>query len=162
MGPQRPKRAQRGPNQPKMGPNAPKMTPNLGARFPYVRQPYNHVFGAPNPGWCRLAATLRRKMAKNGPLEAEMGPKGAKTAKNAPKCPQNDPKPRHKVPLRKATPYHHVFGPPTPSWRWLAATKLLKMAKNGPKQSQRGPNAPKMTPNLGQRSACARPPYHHV
>ena len=89
--------AHNGPNQPKMGPNAPKMTPNLGARFPYVRPPYHHVFGPPTPGRCRSAAT-----------------------------------------------------------------KLLKMAKNGPKQSQRDPNAPKMNPTLGQRSACVRPPYHHV
>ena len=155
-----------------------------------------------------------------------MGPKGAKTAQNGPKCPKNDPKPRKKAALRKATlspfawtpkyrvaavgghirakkwpkmgpwrlkwaqkgpnqpkmrpnapkmtpnlvarfpyvrpSYHHVFGPPTPGRRQSAATKLLRMAKNGPKQSQRGPNAPKMNPNLGQRSACVRPPYHHV
>ena len=97
MAPWRLKWAHKGPNQPKMGPNAPKMTPNLGARFPYVRPPYHHVFGPPTPGRCQSAAT-----------------------------------------------------------------KLLKMAKNGPKQSQRGPNAPKMNPNLGQRSACVRPPYHHV
>ena len=104
------------------------------------------------------------KMAKNWPHEAEMGPKEAKTAQNRPKCPQNEPKPPNlgaRFPYVRP-PYHHVFGPLTPGRRRSAATKLLKMAKNGPKQSQRGPNAPKMNPNLGQRSACVRPPYHHV
>ena len=154
MGPMRPKWAQKRPKQPKMGPNAPKMTQNLGKRFRYVNPPCHHVFGAPTPGWRRSATNLLLKMAQDGPLEAEMGPKGATSAQNGPKCPPNDPKPRCKVP--------HVFAPPTPGRRRSAATKMPKMAKNEPKQSQRGPNAPKMNPNLGQRSACVRPPYHHV
>ena len=73
---------------------------------------------------------MRLKMAKNGPLVAEMSPKGAKTAQYAPKCPQMPPNLGagfHYV----RPPYHHVFGPPTFGWRRLAATLLLKMADFG-------------------------------
>ena len=51
------------------------------------------------------------KMANNRPLEAEMGLKEAKTAPNGPTCPQNDPKPRTKVPLCKATLSPCVWAP---------------------------------------------------
>ena len=135
----RPKWAQKRPKQPKMGTNAPKMTPNLVKGFPYVRPPYHHVFGPPTPGWRRSATTLLLKMAKNGPLEAEMGPKEAKTAQNGPKCPQNDPKPRKRFRCVKP-PYHHVFGPPTPGWQRSAATLQLK---NGQKWAPGGQNGPK-------------------
>ena len=82
------------------------------------------------------------KMAKNGPLEAEMGPKGAKTAQNRPKCPQNDPKPRKKAALRKATLSPCVW---TPSSRVAAvsgritAEKWPKMGPWRPKWAQKGP-----------------------
>ena len=98
-----PHEAEMGPKEAKTAQNGPKMTPNLVKGFPYVRPSYHHVFGPPTPGWRRSATTLLLKMAKNGPLEAEMGPKEAKTAQNRLKCPQNDPKPRKTVPLRKAT-----------------------------------------------------------
>ena len=88
------------------------------------------------------------KMAKNGPLEAEMGPKEAKTAQKNPNWSKMTPNVGKRFPYARP-PYHHVFGTPNPGWRRSAATKLLKMANNGPKQSQRGPNAPKMAPNLG-------------
>jgi hypothetical protein len=88
-----------------------RMTPNLVKGFPYVRPPYHPVFGPPTPGWNRSATTLLLKLARNGPLEAEMGPQGAKWAQNGPKCPQNDPKPRCKVPLRKVTQSPCVWAP---------------------------------------------------
>ena len=100
-------------------------------------------------------------MAKNGPHEAEMGPKEAKTAQNGPKCPQNDPNLVKGFPYVRP-PYHHVFGPPTPGWRRLAATLRLKMAQNGPLEAEMGPNAPKMTPNPRKRFHYINPPYHHV
>ena len=130
--------AQKGPKQPKMGPNAPKMTQNLGKRFPYVRPPYHHVIGPPTPGGCRSATTLQLKMAKNGSLEAEMGPKEAKTAQNGPKCPQVTPTLGKKFPYVRP-PYHHVFGPPNPGWRRSATTLQRKMAKNGSLEAEMGP-----------------------
>ena len=144
MGPWRPKWAQKRPKQPKMGPNAPKMTPNLVKGFPHVRPPYHHVFGPPTPGW-RRSATLLLKMAKNGPLEAEMGPKKAKTAQNGPKCPQNDPKPRQKVPVRKATLSACVWTPNSrvaPVGSHITAKKWPKMGPWRPKWTQKGPTAP--------------------
>ena len=101
-----------------------------------------------------------------------MGPRGAKTAQNGPKCPQNDPKPRNKVPLRKATLSPCVW---TPNSRLALVSdhtihkndqKMApwrpKWAQKRPKQPQMGPNAPKMTPNLVARFPYVRPPYHHV
>ena len=122
-------------------------TPNLGRSFPYLRRSYPPSLGPQLLGGASRRPHLLLKMAKNGPLEAEMGPKGAKTAQNGPKCPQRYSNPRKKVPLRKATLSPCVWTP-NPGRRWSATTKLLKMAKNGSKQSQRGLNAPKMTPNL--------------
>ena len=84
------------------------------------------------------------KMAKNGPLEAEMGPKEAKTAQNGPKCPPNDPTPRKKVLLRKATLSPCVW---TPNSRVAAvgghvtAKKWPKMGPWRPKWAQKGPTA---------------------
>ena len=121
-----------------MGANAP-----IGKRFPYVRPPYHHVFGPPTPGRRRSAATLRLKMAKNGPLEAEMGPKGAKSAQNAPKCPQNDSKPRCKVPLRKATLSPCVWAPESRP----APVGGHKTAKNGQKWAKAVPKGPKCPKN---------------
>ena len=53
------------------------------------------------------------KMAKNGPLEAEMGPQGAKMGPNAPKM---TPNLGARFPYVRP-PYHLVFGPPTLGWR---------------------------------------------
>ena len=71
--------------------------------------------------------TLLLKMAKTVPLEAEMGPQEAKSAQNGPKCPQNDPKPRCKVPLRKATLSPCVWAPDSRP----APVGGHKTAKNG-------------------------------
>ena len=72
-----------------------------------------------------------------------MGPKGAKTAQNAPKCPQNDPKPRKKVPLRKATLSPCVWAPDSQ----LAPVGGHKTAKNGQKWAKTVPKGPKCPPN---------------
>ena len=91
-----------------------------------------------------MAATLLLKMAKNGPLEAEMGPKGAKIAQNGPKCPQNDTKPGKKGLLCKATLSPCVW---TPNSRVAAAgghitaKKRPKMGPWRPKWAQKGPTA---------------------
>ena len=84
------------------------------------------------------------KMAKNGPLEAEMGPKEAKPAQNGLKCPQKDPKPGCKVPLLKATLSPCVWTPNS----WVAvvgghitAKKWPKMGPYRPKWAQKGPTA---------------------
>ena len=45
-----PLEAEMGPKEAKTAQNAPTMAPDLGARFPYVRPPYHHVFGDPTPG----------------------------------------------------------------------------------------------------------------
>ena len=71
------------------------------------------------------------------------------------------PKLRPKFPLPKAL-LPTKFGPPASGRRRSAATLLLKMAKNGPMEAEVGPNAPKMTPNLGKRFRYVKPPYHHV
>ena len=68
-----------------------------------------------------------------------MGPKGAKTAQNAPKCPQNDPRPRCKVPLRKATLSPWVWAPDSR----LAPVGGHKTAKNGQKWAKTVPKGPK-------------------
>ena len=83
------------------------------------------------------------KMAKNGPLEAEMRPKEAQTAQNGPKCPQNDPKPRKKVPLRKATLSPCVWAPASQ----LAPVGGHKTAKNGQKWAKTVPKGPKRPQN---------------
>ena len=108
MGPWRLKWAQKRPKQPKMGPNAPKMTPNLGKRFLYVRPPDHHVFGLPPPGWRRSAATLRLKMAKNGPLEAKWTQKGPKQPKMPPNAPKMNPNPGARFHYARP-PYHHAL-----------------------------------------------------
>ena len=97
-------------------------------------------FGPPTPGWRPSAATLLLKMAKNGPHEAEMGPKGTKTAQNRPKCPQNDPKPSNRVPLHKATLSPCVW---TPNSRVAAVGGHMTAKKNGQKWAPRGRNGPK-------------------
>ena len=113
--------------------------PKLGPKGPLPKALLPTKFGPPTPGWRRSAATLLLRMAKNGPLEAKMSPKEAKTAQNAPKCPQTDPNPRCKVPLRKATLSPCVWAP-TPRWHRSAATLQLK---NGQKWAPGGRNAPK-------------------
>ena len=96
----------------------------------------------------------------------------AKTAQNGPKCPQNDPKPREKAVLRKATLSPCVWTPNSrlaavsghiaaKKWQKMAPWRI-KWAQKGPKQPKMGPNAPKVTPNLGKRFQCVKPPYHHV
>ena len=64
-----------------------------------------------------------------------MGPKGAKIAPNAPKCPENDPESRKKAVLRKATLSPFVW---TPNYR--VATLQLK---NGQKWAPGSRNGPK-------------------
>ena len=72
-----------------------------------------------------------------------MGPKEAKTAQNGPKCPQNDPKPCKKVPLRKATLSPCVWTPNSwvvPVGGHITAKKYQKWARggrNGPQKEQR-------------------------
>ena len=103
-----------------------------------------------------------------------MGPKGAKTAQNGPKCPRSDPKPRTKVPLRKATLSPCVWAPNSPvspvsghitaknGGEWAPGGQRPKWDQKEPKQPKIGPNAPKMTPNSGQRMLYVRPPDHHL
>ena len=69
-----------------------------------------------------------------------MGPRGAKTAQNGCKCPQNDPKPRTKVPLRKATlsPCLWAFNSRlSPAGDHVTAKN--KMAINWPMEAEMGP-----------------------
>ena len=73
-----------------------------------------------------------------------MGPKEDKTAPNGPNCPQNDPTPRKKVPLCKATLSPCVWTPNS----WVAAVgdhitgkKWPKMGPWRPKWAQKGPTA---------------------
>ena len=120
--------------------------PKLRPKGPLPKALLPTKFGPPTPGWHRSAARLLLKMAKNGPVEAEMGPKGAKTAQNGPKCPQSDPKPRKKVPLRKATLSPCVW---TPNSR-VAPVGDRTIAKNGQKCPPGGQNGPKMGQSSGQ------------
>ena len=88
-----------------------------------------------------------QKLAKNGPLEAEMGPKMAKTAQNGPKCPQNDPKPRKKVPLHKAILSACVW---TPNSRVAAVSGHItakKWPKMAPMEAEMGPKGATATRN---------------
>ena len=70
-----------------------------------------------------------------------MGPQWAKTAQNGPKCPQNDPKPKTKVPLCKATLSPCVWASNSrvlPVGGHITAKKWLKMgeAETGPVRGQ--------------------------
>ena len=55
--------------------------PNLGQRVPYLRRSYPPSLGHQLPGGTGRRRHYSLKMPKNGPLETEMGPKGANSNK---------------------------------------------------------------------------------
>ena len=87
-------------------------------------------------------------MAKNGPKQSQRGP-------NAPKMTPNLGQRFHYV----RSPYNHVFEPPTPGWRRLAARLLLNMAKMGPRRlkwAQKGPKTAQSGPECPQNDPTPR------
>ena len=143
-----------GRNGPKRG-HAPKMTPNLGKRFCYVKPPYHHVFGAPTPGWHRSVATLQLNNGQKWPPGGRNGPKRGQQQQATSRWASFDisgtpvargPKLGLKRPRAKGL-LPTKFGPPTPGWRWSAATLLLKMAQIGPLEAEMGPKGSKTAQN---------------
>ena len=118
--------------------------------FPLPKALLPTKFGPPTPGWRWSAAILRLKMLKMGPWRPKWAQKGPKQPKVGPNAPKMTPDLGRRFPYVRP-PYHHVFAPPNPGWRRLAATLLLKMAQNGPLEAQKGPKTAQNGPKCPQK-----------
>ena len=103
-----------------------------------------HKVWVPKSWVAPVGGDITAKNDQKWALEAEMGPKEAKTAQNGHICPLNDPKPRKKVLLRKVTLSPCVRNPNSrvaAVGGHITAKKWPEMGPWRPKWAQKGPTA---------------------